>query len=529
MEGVRIGIDLGTTNTCCYYEKNGRYELLTDTNSSDRIIPSYVDYRNDGDIIVGQAAKRNNDSSITKSNVLHNTKRAIGRRVCEIRTRMNKEDFGLAPLEGKKKPVFHIAALNKYVKPGDVACEIVKKIIRLAEEQTDKKVSEVCVTVPANFGHNERVATLQAVMSAGIPEEKILLQNEPTAAAICYGVDGTNGNERVLVYDFGGGTFDVSVLEIKDGAFHILSYDGINDLGGADIDSMVMDLLSNKFFLENHMPLFPPSMSEKVRVRHYRKLLAKAEDCKKELQTYERFTFTVPYIGEYKKASGFEDDNEDEIEVVIERSEFESHISDIINDTLNVVDEAIKKANLKTEDIDRVLLVGGSSRLRLVQDMLKQKFGKKISECINPDQCVAKGACMQLVNRLAIHDVLPYSFGKAVMNNGQNSICCLVPCREKLPTQFSIKTQPINDYQKEHNLCIIQGKQEKEMDYQLCDSQNFKVLDVMKFEGFEDKTKEEVEFETTYEVKTNGMLYVSVYETKSNTVVIEKTRYTYIE
>ena len=530
MEGLRIGIDLGTTNTCCYYEKNGNIELLTDTTSSAGVIPSYVDYKKEGRIIVGSVAKKNNNMSISSSNVLHNTKRAIGKNVSEICGGTRKEIFGQALLERNNKPVFHITALDKDVTPGDVASEIVKEVIRLAEARTDMKVTEVCITVPANFGHNERVATLQAVMSAGIPEESIHIQNEPTAAAICYGVDGKKGNKRVLVYDFGGGTFDVSILEINDGTFNILTYEGINDLGGVDIDTLVLDLVGEKFFKTNGIPLFPPEMEEKVRARHYRKLLAAAEETKINLQDSIDAIFTIPYVGEYKQISGDEDEEKADIELSISQSELNAKISTLIDDTMDVVDKAIERANFKMEDIDKVLLVGGSSRLRLVREKLEEKFGKhKISVSIDPDHCVARGACLQLVNKLAIHDVLPYSLGKVVNINNQAIVCCLAPCREKLPKEFSLKTQPIKDYLKKHYLYIVQGRQEKEGDRQPYDENEFKILDVMSFDGFEEKKKEDVVFETTFEVKANGMLYVSVNELKSNTVVLEKTRYTFNE
>ena len=530
MEGIRIGIDLGTTNVCCYYEMNGHIELLIDNRSSSGIIPSYVDYKKGGDIIVGTLAKRNNDKSISSSNVLRNTKRAIGKRLNEILGDVTKAIFGQTPLERDNKPVFHITALDKYVTPGDVASEIVKEVIRLAEERTGMKVTEVCITVPANFGHNERVATLQAVMSAGIPEESIHIQNEPTAAAICYWEEGMKRSQRVLVYDFGGGTFDVSILEVNDGTFNIITYEGINDLGGVDIDSMVLDVVGEKFFKTNGIPLFPPTMEEKVRARHYRKLLAAAEQTKILLQEMKSVTFTIPYVGEYKQIAGIEDEDKGDIELTIDQSEFNAKISMLVDDTITVVDKALERANFKAEDIDKVLLVGGSSNLCLVREKLEEKFGKhKISRSIDPNTCVAKGACLQLVNKLAIHDVLPYSLGKIVKIDNQAIVCCLAPCRERLPKEFSIKTQPIQDYLKEYYLYIVQGRQEKEGDRQQYDRNKFKILDVMPFGGFEERKKEEVIFETTFEVKANGMLYVSVNELKSNTVVLEKTRYTFTE
>ncbi|MEG2458012.1 MAG: Hsp70 family protein, partial [Bacilli bacterium] len=344
-----IGIDLGTTNSCVSVLEGGKATVITNS-EGERTTPSVVSYKN-GEIKVGTVAK---NESVTSTDVISSIKRIIGT---------------------KEK----VKAAGKEYTPEEVSAQILMKLKKDAEAYLGDTVTKAVITVPAYFNDAQRQATKNAGKIAGLEVERII--NEPTAAALAYGLDKQNKTGKILVYDLGGGTFDVSCLEIGDGVYEVLSTAGNNKLGGDDFDNRVIDYLVSEFKKNNGIDL----SSDKLAVQ---RLKDAAEKAKKDLSSAVNTTISLPFISQGSNGPLH-------LEINLSRAKFEELIRDLVDSTAKQVKDALKEAKITAKDLDKVLLVGGSTRIPCVQELVKKEIGKEASKEVNPDEVVAMGAAIQ--------------------------------------------------------------------------------------------------------------------------------------
>ena len=371
--GKIIGIDLGTTNSCVSVMEGGEAVVIPNA-EGDRTTPSVVAFTKNGERLVGQIAKR--QAVTNPENTVISIKRDMG---TNKKVTINGEEFT----------------------PQEISAMILQKLKTDAENYLGQKVTEAVITVPAYFSDSQRQATKDAGKIAGLNVLRII--NEPTAAALAYGVDKENKEQKVLIYDLGGGTFDVSILEIGDGVFEVLATSGNNKLGGDDFDEKIIEYLVSEFKKEQGIDLSKDNMA-------MQRLKEAAENAKKELSQAGQTTINLPFIT--ADANGPKHMN-----ITLTRAKFEELIRPLVEKTLEPVNQALKDAKLSSSDIDQVLLVGGSTRVPLVQEEVKKITGKEPHKGINPDECVSLGASIQggvlsgEVKDLVLLDVTPLSLG----------------------------------------------------------------------------------------------------------------------
>lgn len=516
-----IGIDLGTTNSCCYYSVDGSLTVLQF--NGKHLVPSFVDWRKNGSIEFGHSAKKHNDQSLSSSTVIHAAKRIIGKKYDHPMVNFLKS-FCLCPIVNQNgRPVFKIESLNITVSPREVATHIIKHIISTVEAKTGQKTSKVCVTIPAHFGNDERVETVAAVVDAGIPEECVVIQNEPTAASYAYAIDNNVHQGRLLVYDFGGGTFDVSIVEFDHGDVHVKRYEGNPELGGSDIDCILLQWIEELYLRKYGQPLIPLDTPLKIRARHRRCLLAEVQECKRDFSSHSQVEFSYKFIGTVKTLSS--DDDDENFTLVLDRNEFCNRIRSKVEETMDVVRKALRLYGITANDIDKVLLVGGSSRLTLVHDRLKELFGNKVIEHMDPDECVAKGACQYLLKPRAIKEIIAYSLDKEIKGN---RVLCVIPRQSELPAECTVKTFTACDYQERVDSHIIQGNLNKTDESVPFNDRDFKKLNPYSFTGFEIRPEGEVEFNTTFRIEESGIVYVTVEEIKTHKILLDHKKITYM-
>src|SRR5574344_2747118 len=366
-----IGIDLGTTNSCVSVLEAGEAKVIPNP-EGNRTTPSIVCKKN-GEIIVGDAAKRQAETNI---NTVRSIKRLMG---------TNEK----VELEGKKYT------------PEEISAMILGNLKETAEGYLGEKVTKAVITVPAYFNDAERQATKNAGKIAGLEVERII--NEPTAAALAYGLDKQEKLQTILVYDLGGGTFDVSILELGDGVFEVKSTAGNNKLGGDDFDERIVDYLVEIFGKENGIDLSKDKMA-------MQRLKEVAEKAKKDLSGVTTTQISLPFLSQGE-------DGPLHLDITLTRAKFESLIEDLVNSTLEPVRKAMKDAKLTNKDLDKVILVGGSTRIPCVQELIKKELGQEPHKGVNPDEVVAMGAAIQggvltgEVNDIVLLDVTPLSLG----------------------------------------------------------------------------------------------------------------------
>ena len=516
-----LAIDLGTTNSVGYLYDGREYRLVDVDN--DNLVPSCVQYKNDGNVVCGQAAfsARGRPGNI----VIMNSKRLIGKEFNRKEVQTVMKNCGVDIVDRFGKPAFHVykkGKFDKYVTPVEVASIIVKKIVDRANEITRKKLGKILVTIPANFDSNQRTATRQAVENVvreyGIRKDKIKVINEPTAAAICYGLDSDlNRHCRILVYDFGGGTFDCSILEINHGSINVIAHDGNPELGGSDCDKAIADDLRKLYKETTGEDCFADIPEERM-TASYRVLLSYACDIKEILSSV--YVVDVNISGLFN-LRGDDDDDDDDFEYT--RDQMNLALQPILDQTEAVIDRILDDNGFSINDIDTVILVGDSSKLVCARDMLNRKFGnKRVSKDIDPDTCVAHGGCKYLVKDgptpVTIEERIPFSLGIEIADN---RVQWIIPKNTKLPTTLETTVTTTQDNHKYVSSCVIQGRSETTNIESIHEPEHV-YLPEYSYSGFRIAPKGVPHLRTIFRYEQSGIVHITVIEEETDKTLFDE-------
>ena len=461
-----IGIDLGTTNSCVAVLEGGEAKVITNP-EGERTTPSVVAFKN-GERIVGAAAKR---QALTNPNTVSSIKRLMG--------------------TAKK-----VEAEGKKYSPEEISAMILSYLKDYAESYLGETVSKAVITVPAYFNDAQRQATKNAGKIAGLEVERII--NEPTAAALAYGLDKQDKNQTILVYDLGGGTFDVSILELGDGVFEVKSTSGNTHLGGDDFDNCIMDYLVKEFKKENGVDL----SKDKLAMQRLKEISEKA---KKDLSGMTSTQISAPFISQSKDGQPLH------LDMTLTRAKFEDLIEDLVESTLDPVHKALKDAGLKKDDIDKVIMVGGSTRIPMVYDLVKKELGKDPSREVNPDEAVAMGAAIQggvltgEVNDIVLLDVTPLSLGLETLGG---VMTVLIPRNTTVPTQKKQVFSTAADNQPAVDIHVLQGERPMAADN--------KTLGNFQLTGIPAAPRGVPQIEVTFDIDANSIVHVTAKDLGTN-------------
>ncbi|MEE9322886.1 MAG: molecular chaperone DnaK [Granulosicoccus sp.] len=445
--GTIIGIDLGTTNSCVAVMEGDKPRVI-ENSEGDRTTPSIVAYSDDGEVIVGQPAKR--QAVTNPQNTLYAVKRLIGRRFDEDAV---QKDIKLVPYKIIKADNGDawVEVDGKGMAPPEVAARILQKMKATAEEYLGETVTEAVITVPAYFNDSQRQATKDAGRIAGLEVKRII--NEPTAAALAYGMDKQRGNKTIAVYDLGGGTFDISIIEIAevDGEhqFEVLSTNGDTFLGGEDFDNRLIEYLSDEFKKETGIDLHTDPLA-------LQRLKEAAEKAKIELSSTQQTDVNLPYIT--ADAAGPK-----HLNIKVTRAKLETLVEDLVQRTIDPCKLALKDADMSASDIDDVIMVGGQTRMPKVQEVVKDFFGKEPRKDVNPDEAVAVGAAIQggvlggQVKDVLLLDVTPLSLGIETMGGVMTK---LIDKNTTIPTKAQQVFSTADDNQTAVTVHVLQGERE---------------------------------------------------------------------
>lgn len=477
-----IGIDLGTTNSAMAVMEGSEPEILVNA-EGDRTTPSVVGFGKDGERTVGKAAK--NKAVTNPENTIASVKRFIGRSYAETSEEQKTVAYNVKNGNGGRAVV---DIEGKDYMPEEISAMVLQKLKADAEKRVGEPITQAVITVPAYFNDAQRQATKDAGKIAGLEVLRII--NEPTAAALAYGLDRTNKDEKVLVFDLGGGTFDVSVLELGDGVFEVCSTAGDNHLGGDDWDQRVIDWLADKFQADNGIDLRQDKMA-------LQRLKDAAEKAKMELSSTSQTNINLPFIS--AGAAG-----PLHLDYTLTRAEFERITKDLLDRCKTPVQQALKDAGLSTGDVNEVILVGGSTRMPAVQELVKQMTGKQPNMSVNPDEVVAMGAAVQGgvlagdVEGILLLDVTPLSLGVETMGGVMTK---MIERNTTIPTRKTEIYSTAADNQTSVEIHVLQG--EREM------AAGNKTLGRFQLTGIPAARRGVPQIEVTFDIDANGIVNVS--------------------